>query len=87
VSFEVLTVVKMSILVFWVVMPYGLVGRYHQHFGPEDEGSMFLQNVAIYQQVHIELLPRRPTSTAGFVSIDVDFHISFLILHERKGHA
>jgi hypothetical protein len=30
--FEVLMAVKMSILVFWVVMPCGLVGRY-QHSG------------------------------------------------------
>jgi hypothetical protein len=32
VSSEVLTTVKMSMLVFWVVMPCGLVGRY-QRFG------------------------------------------------------
>jgi hypothetical protein len=44
----------MSLLVFWVVSPCGFVGRYqhfgeiyclhHQHFIPEDGGSMFLQN-------------------------------------------
>jgi hypothetical protein len=31
-GFEVLTAVKMSMLVFWVVKPNGLVGRY-QRFG------------------------------------------------------
>jgi hypothetical protein len=30
--FEILTAEKMSMLVFWVVMPCGLVGR-HQRFG------------------------------------------------------
>jgi hypothetical protein len=47
---EVLTVVKMSMLVFW------FVGT-HQHFGvtyfnPEDGGSIFLRNVGY--------LPTRP---------------------------
>jgi hypothetical protein len=30
-DFEVLTAVKMSVLVFWVVMPCGLVGKYCLH--------------------------------------------------------
>jgi hypothetical protein len=65
----------MMMLVFWVVTPCGLVGRY-QHFGgmyytafffsPEDEGSMFLRNAGIYLQVHMALLPRRPTSTVSW---------------------
>jgi hypothetical protein len=45
--FEVLTVVKMLIVVFQIVMSYSLVGGY-QHFGgiyyinPEGGGDMFL---------------------------------------------
>jgi hypothetical protein len=41
-------------LVFWVVMPCGLVGRYQSFggkyflFGPEDRDSIFLQNVGVY---------------------------------------
>jgi hypothetical protein len=54
--FEVITAVKMSILVLWVVMLCGLVGRY---LSPEDGGSMFLRNVGIYLQVHTALQPRR----------------------------
>jgi hypothetical protein len=42
--FEVLMVVKMSMAVFWHVVPCGLVGG-HQRFGgtydPEDGGDMF----------------------------------------------
>jgi hypothetical protein len=60
-SFEVLKTVKMMMLVFWVVTPCGLVDRY-QHFSPEDEGSMFLQNNGLYLHVHTALQPRRPTS-------------------------
>jgi hypothetical protein len=48
--FEVLTAVKMSMLVFWVVMPCGLVGKYQRFggtyclhlFSPEDGGTIFL---------------------------------------------
>jgi hypothetical protein len=35
---------QISILVFWVVTPWGLVGRYQC---PEDGDSMFLQNIDI----------------------------------------
>jgi hypothetical protein len=38
---EVLMAVKMSMLVFWVVTPCELAGRY-QHFRKEDGDSMFL---------------------------------------------
>jgi hypothetical protein len=55
--FETLTAVKMSILVFWVVTPCGLVDRY-QRFG--DGGSMLLRNIGIYLRVHVALQPRRP---------------------------
>jgi hypothetical protein len=52
--FEVLTAVKVSVIVFWVVMPCGLVYDYecsggiyslYLHFNPEDGGDMFLQDV------------------------------------------
>jgi hypothetical protein len=57
----------MSMLVFCVLTPCGLVGRY-EHFGesnfsPEDGDSMFLRNVGVYLQIHMALLPRRPTMT------------------------
>jgi hypothetical protein len=54
-EFEVLTVVKMSVLVFWVVMLWV--------FCPEDGGNMFPQNVGIYLQVHTALQHRRLTLT------------------------
>jgi hypothetical protein len=69
VIFEVLTAAKMSMLVFWVVTPFGLVGRYQSFgentasFSPEDRGSMFLRNVGICLQVHMASQPGRPTST------------------------
>jgi hypothetical protein len=53
-------VVKIWMLVFWVVMPCGLVGRYNlldEHtasiFRTEYGGSMPLQNVGNYLQVHM----------------------------------
>jgi hypothetical protein len=53
--------IYVSVLVFWVVTPCGLVGRY-QRFGgtysvlcPEDGGSMFFRNVGISLQVHTAL--------------------------------
>jgi hypothetical protein len=53
---EVLTAVKMLMVVFFVVTLPGL-GLCRD----EDEGSMFLQNVAVYPQVHTALQLRRPT--------------------------
>jgi hypothetical protein len=47
---QVLTAVKMSMSIFWVVTL-------------EDRGSMFFRNVGIYLQVHAALQPRRKTST------------------------
>jgi hypothetical protein len=46
--FEVLTAVKISIMVFWVVTPCGLAGTYHRFGGtycPEDGCSMFVQSL------------------------------------------
>jgi hypothetical protein len=64
---EVHTVVKMSMLVFWVAKPYGLAGRYQSfggiYFRPEEGSSMFLRNVDMYLQVYPALLLKRPTST------------------------
>jgi hypothetical protein len=34
----------MKSAVFWDVMPCGLLDGY-RHFGPEDEGNIFLENV------------------------------------------
>jgi hypothetical protein len=62
---EVFMAVKMSMLVFWVVMPCGLVGRY----SAEDGGSMFLHEVGIYLQDHTPLQPRRPTLTVSSLLI------------------
>jgi hypothetical protein len=42
---EILTAVKMSVLIFWA----------------DDGGSMFLRNVGINLQVHTALQPRRAT--------------------------
>jgi hypothetical protein len=55
--FEVLTAVKMPMLVFWVATPCGFLGRY-QRFGDiyylshEDGDSMFLRYVGICLQDH-----------------------------------
>jgi hypothetical protein len=46
--FEVLTTVKMSLLVCWVVMPYEIIGRY-QDFGE----TYYLQHAGISLKVHI----------------------------------
>jgi hypothetical protein len=46
-------------LVFWIVMPFGLIGRYQRFeehklpiFSQEDGDSMFLRSVGIYQRVY-----------------------------------
>jgi hypothetical protein len=57
--FEVITALEMSILLFLVLTPRGLVCRYqgfgetyclhlHGHFSSEDGDSMFLRKVGIY---------------------------------------
>jgi hypothetical protein len=43
--FEVLVVVKMTVLFFWVVTPCGLLGRYS--ILAEDGDSIILQNIGI----------------------------------------
>jgi hypothetical protein len=66
-NFEILKALNIIIVVFWVVMPFSLMGDY-QHSGgtycpnPEDEGNTFLHN-GIYLQVHTALQPTRPTLT------------------------
>jgi hypothetical protein len=62
-------------LIFWVVKPCGLVGRYQRfggtyclhlqrwnHFSPKDRDSMFLRNVGIYLQALTALQPRTTTT-------------------------
>jgi hypothetical protein len=52
VRFEVLMMVKMSMLFFQVVISFS-----------DDGDNMFLQNAGIYIQVHMTSQPRRTTST------------------------
>jgi hypothetical protein len=61
---------KMLMLVFWVATPCGLVvdiNVLQEHtasiFNPEDGASMSLGNIYIYLQIHMALLPKKPTST------------------------
>jgi hypothetical protein len=62
-------------LVFWVVMLCGFVGRYCfggsycLHLQSEDGGSMILWNVGIYLQVHAMLQPSRPISSPPQISL------------------
>jgi hypothetical protein len=56
---EVLTAVKMSIPVFWVVTPCELVGRYNA----ENEGGVFLHIPGMYLLYRMPLQHRRPTLT------------------------
>jgi hypothetical protein len=68
--FEVLAKVNMSMLVFWVVTPYGLVGGYQRFggFSPDDGNSMFCQNVDTHLKVHMMSESRRPPSTTWTLS-------------------
>jgi hypothetical protein len=59
------TVVKMSMLIFWDVTPYGTVCRYQclgrtyclhlQGVRPQNGSSILLQNADLYLQVHAVL--------------------------------
>jgi hypothetical protein len=58
--FQVLTAVKMLIVVFWVVMPCGFAGSYqcfrgtyHLHQHPEDEGNTFHQRIVYLACTHM----------------------------------
>jgi hypothetical protein len=62
-GFEFPTAVKMLMLVFWVVMPCGLVGRYQLSPSSALKLEMFLRNAGIFLQVHTVSQPRRPIST------------------------
>jgi hypothetical protein len=55
IRFEILTV-KVSMSVFWVVTPYGLL-----------EGCIFLRDTYMYLQVHAVLQPRTTTSTSQII--------------------
>jgi hypothetical protein len=84
--FEVPNAVKISMLVFWVVTPCGLAGRY-KHFeeytisnlSPEDGDNMFLRNVDLDLQVHTTLLPTRQTLIL-FHFIYLLFSFYFIVL-------
>jgi hypothetical protein len=52
--FEVLTAVKMSMVVFWVLL------------SPKDGGSMFLENTDTSLHIHMASQPRRPPTIAVF---------------------
>jgi hypothetical protein len=46
VKFEIFMVVKMSLLFFWFVAPFGLVGtNISENFSPEDGESMFSETL------------------------------------------
>jgi hypothetical protein len=62
----------LSMLVFWVVTPCGLQGRYQRfegtyclHHQSWSQSSILLPNVGIYLEVRTALQPRRPTSTSS----------------------
>jgi hypothetical protein len=78
---QVLTLVKKSMTVFWVVTHCGLVGACYSFgthpqalpptasiFIPEDGGKMFFRNVGIHQQVHTASQPNGPPSTIHVTS-------------------
>jgi hypothetical protein len=58
--FEVLTVVKMSMLVFWAVTPFVLVAQ------RRNIAVLPPATLVIYLQVHSALQPRRPTSKMSY---------------------
>jgi hypothetical protein len=58
-GFEVLTAVKMSMSVFWVVKPCGLVCGY-QPFG--DGYSMFVRNVGTYLPTNPRVITAQKTN-------------------------
>jgi hypothetical protein len=67
-KFEIFTAVKMLMVIFWVVRPFGLVdgkqcfeALYCLHLQGEDRGDTFLQNVSRYLQDHTEAPPSPPS--------------------------
>jgi hypothetical protein len=76
--FEVLMVVKMSVLVFWIKTLCRLACRFHHfrgtyclhlhNFSHEDGGSICLWNTDICLQVHMVLQLRRPILSCMFWS-------------------
>jgi hypothetical protein len=55
----------MSMLVFWVVTPCGLVGRYQRFGETEDGGSRFLRNIDVYPH---GVTRQKPISTTSLIS-------------------
>jgi hypothetical protein len=71
------------IMVFWEVIPYGLVGGSNileEHtvsvFGFENGASMFLQHVGIHLKVHMVSLPQK-TITYCFIPVRISHLIHF----------
>jgi hypothetical protein len=63
---KVLMVVKMLVLIFWILMPYGLASRYHHFRGTATLKMevMFLQNVCV-------LLTRPHSITTHKTNMDI----------------
>jgi hypothetical protein len=83
-TFEVLTVLKTSMLVFWILVPRGLVSWYQHfrkiyslHLSPKDGSNMFPPKRQYLQQVNKSLLTRRPVSTVIFHSTQNKLNICF----------
>jgi hypothetical protein len=70
--FEVLTEVKMSFLVVWIVTKFGLLGRYQRFGGIYCLLQVF--NVSVYQHVRMAFLPRRPRATITLEVRYIKFH-------------
>jgi hypothetical protein len=67
IRFEVITALKMSMLVFWVVTTLQLVGKYRR-FGVTSS-AFKSRNVGIYVQVHVALLRGRRTSVCPVITL------------------
>jgi hypothetical protein len=66
-------------LLFWVAMLCGLIGRYQYYgetvsiFSSEDGDGLFLQNIDIYLQVHTTSQPRTTTLTNSLLIMRIVF--------------
>jgi hypothetical protein len=88
---ELLLVMKLSLLVFWVVMPCGLAGRYKRFGGiyclhlqsMMEAVCSSERNVGIYLQVHTTLQTRKPTLTVPKLIIHIV--ITVLMYHKIWG--
>jgi hypothetical protein len=97
-KFEVLTVVKISMVAFLPVTPWGLQGGYQrfggtycphfQYFSTEDGGSMFFRNIGAQLQVDTASQPGRSPWTIlfSFSSVQRDAHFIELFFFWRRFH-